>query len=316
MTLSDPLAVGRDLRSLPPPRGSCFGFEIRSELEFSLLREGSGVPLSVVHADETWEPSGEPLLEWLPRSDRPLHAKIFADGSRYRMWTDLEGWFAIDPSALRVTAPPCEDTIRLEERILGFPLLLSFLPRGDLPLHAAAVEIGGSALLLAAPGYHGKTTLAAAFLGAGFRILTEDIACCRVSEAPTLAPGPAMLRVRTPSYERLEFPGTRVVAREPGRVHLALEGSARGDGSPVPLRGIVFLRLDEGEGTIERVTSATALPDVWALSFKLPSDAARARCFSSAAELVDRVPVWNLRRPLRYDTLPALVDLIHRTCAT
>jgi hypothetical protein len=316
MTLSDPLAVEGDLRSLPPPRGSCFGFEIRSELDFSLLREGSGVPLSVVHADENWEASGEPLLEWLPRSDRPLHAKIFADGSRYRMWTDQEGWFAIDPSALRITAPPCEDTIRLEERILSFPLLLSFLPRGDLPLHAAAVEIDGSALLLAAPGYHGKTTLAAAFLGAGFRILTEDIACCRVSEAPMLAPGPAMLRVRTPSYERLEFPGTRVVAREPGRVHLALEGSARGDGNPVPLRGIVFLRLGETDGTIERVTPATALPDVWALSLKLPSDAARARCFSSAAELVDRVPVWNLSRALRYDTLPALVDLIHRTCAT
>jgi hypothetical protein len=78
----------------------------------------------------------------------------------------------------------------------------------------------------------------------------------------------------------------------------------------------VFLRLDEGEGTIERAAPATALPDVWALSFKLPSDAARARCFSSAAELVDRVPVWNLRRALRYDTLPALVDLIHRTCTT
>src|SRR4029453_8171040 len=123
-----------------------------------------------------------------------------------------------------------------------------FLPRGALPLHAAAVDLDGSAILLAAPGYHGKTTLAAAFLGAGFRILTEDIACCRVGELPTLFPGPAMLRVRRPSYERLEFPGTRVVAEEPGRVHLALEGSARGDGTPVPLRGIVLLQVDDGEG--------------------------------------------------------------------
>ena len=298
------------------PLGACFGFEIRSTLPFTLLRKGGGDPLSIMSVDERPKPRGEPLLEWLPRSDRSLHAKIFADGDRYRMWTDLEGWFTIDPSGQLVTAPPCEDAIRLEERILSIPLLLSFLPRGDLPLHAAAVEIDGSAVLLAAPGYHGKTTLAAAFLGAGFRILTEDIACCQVGEFPMLFPGPAMLRVRTPSYERLEFPGTRVVAREPGRVHLALEGSAKGDGSPVPLRGIVFLRLDEGEGTIEQVPPATALPDVWALSLKLPSDAARARCFSSAAELVGRVPVWNLRRALRYDTLPALVDLIQRTCAT
>jgi hypothetical protein len=297
----------------PAAHGSCFGFEIRSELAFSLLRTGSGVPLTVVRSDETWADAGEPLLEWLPRSDRPLHAKIFSDGDRYRMWTDLEGWFTIDPSRRLVTAPSCEDAIRLEERILSFPLLLSFLPRGDLPLHAAAVEVDGSAVLLAAPGYQGKTTLAAAFLGAGFRILTEDIACCRSGEVPMLFPGPAMLRVRTPSYERLRFPNTRVVAREPGRVHLALDGDARGDGDPLPVRGIVFLRVDDGEGTIERVPPAAALPDVWALSLKLPSDTARAHCFAAAAELVDRVPVWNLRRALRYDTLPALVDLISET---
>src|SRR4029453_12557977 len=201
--------------------GRWFGFEIRSELTFSLLRTGSGLPMTVMSSNETWADAGEPLLEWLPRSDRPLHAKIFADGDRYRMWTDQEGWFTIDPSTLQVSVPVCDDAIRLEERILSFPLLLSFLPRGDLPLHAAAVDLDGSAGLLAAPGYHGKTTLAAAFLGAGFRILTEDIACCRVGEAPMLFPGPAMLRVRTPSFERLVFPGTRVVAREPGGVHLA-----------------------------------------------------------------------------------------------
>jgi hypothetical protein len=297
-----------------PALGCCFGFEIRSQLSFTLLRNGLGEPLSVTSAEHHWEDPGEPLLEWLPRSDRPLHAKIFGDGPRYRMWTDLEGWFTIDPEALHVTAPACQDAVRLEERILSFPLLLSFLHRGDLPLHAAAVEVDGSALLLAAPGHHGKTTLAAAFLGAGFRVLTEDIACCRVGEAPVLFPGPAMLRVRTPSYERLPFPDTRVMAREPGRVHLALEGTARGGGSPVPLRGVVFLRPGDGEGTIERVAPTSALPDVWALSLRLPSDTARARCFSTAAELVDRVPVWNLRRALRYDTLPALVDLIEWTC--
>lgn len=314
MTSTDPRDVVGSDGTTSSPLGSCFGFEIRSELPFALLRNGSGTPLSVIRAGAPWEGSGEPVLEWLPKSDRPLHAKIFADGPSFRMWTDLEGWFTIDPSAPLVTVPRCDDAVRLEERILSYPLLLSFLARGELPLHAAAVEIGGVAVLLAAPGYHGKTTLAAAFLGAGFRVLTEDIACCRIDEQPTLLPGPAMLRVRTPTYERLAFPGTRIVAEEPGRIHLSLEGSARGDGDPVPLGGIVFLRVDEGDGTIERVSPADAMPDVWALSLKLPSDEARARCFSSTADLVDRVPVWNLRRALRYETLPALVDLIFETC--
>lgn len=294
--------------------GICFGFEIRSDLPFSLLRNGSGIPLSVSRVDDGHESTGTPLLEWLPRSDRPLHAKVYADGTHYRMWTDREGWFTIDPATPWVSAPECDDDVRLEERILGLPLLLCFLRRGDLPLHAAAVEVDGSALLLAAPGHFGKTTLAGAFLSAGYRILTEDIACCRMSETPSLLPGPAMLRVRTPSFDRLELPHTRIVSVEPGRVHLALEGAARGDGAPVPLAGVVFLRLADGTGTIERVRATAALPDLWALSLKLPSDADRARCFAATAELADHVPIWRLERSLRYETLPALVDLITQTC--
>jgi hypothetical protein len=296
------------------PRGACFGFGIRSPLPFTLLRKGSGDPLEIVERDDPWRPTDPPLLEWLPRSDRPLHARLYADGDSYRLWTDREGWFSIDPASRLITAPPSEDPIRREERLLSIPLLLCFLARGDLPLHAAVVQVDRKALLLAAPGHFGKTTLASAFLMAGHRVLSEDIACCRPTDLPTVLPGPAMLRVRTASHERLSFPATRALAHEPGRVHLGLEGGARGTGEAVRLAGIIFLRSGEGAGHLERVATERALPDLWTLSLKLPTDADYGRCFEATAALADAVPIWNLYRALRFETLPKLVERIVETC--
>ena len=186
--------------------------------------------------------------------------------------------------------------------------------RGDQSVHAAAVDVGGSALILAAPGRFGKSTLASAFLQAGGRPLSEDTTCLRVDPAPSIVPGPAMLRIRPDVHERLRFPGTRVLAEDPDRVYLAVDEATRGDDAPVPLRGVVFLRRSEGEMTIERVPADRALPDLWTLSFHLPNDQDRSRCFRTIAELAKQVPVWNLHRRLSFDHIPEVVDGIISTC--
>ena len=80
------------------------------------------------------------------------------------------------------------------------------MARGDLAVHAAAVDVDGSALLLAAPGRYGKTTLAAAFAGQGYRLLAEDTTCYRPSSDPSVLPGLAMLRIRPDVHEHLSHP--------------------------------------------------------------------------------------------------------------
>src|SRR5712691_8111378 len=95
--------------------GSCYGYEVRSSLPFRYLRSGGGgVPLEVTEQDRTHEPPGEPLLEWTRQPGHELHAKVYADGTGYWLWTDLEGWFQIDPVSALIGAPPCPDTVRRE----------------------------------------------------------------------------------------------------------------------------------------------------------------------------------------------------------
>lgn len=293
---------------------SCYGYEIEGSLPFRYLRPGRGTPLTVAEVDRVDRPTGEPIRRWIPRPDHPFEAELYAEGGLFKLWIKGTGWYVIDPDRPAILVPRDADPVRREERTWGFPAALCFIRRGDLPLHAAAVDVGGRALLLAAPGRFGKTTLAGSFLRAGHRLLSEDITCCRLSAQPHVVPGPAMLRVRHDSYERLDFPGTTQVGADEDRVHLALDEEARGDGSAVPIAGIVILRRGDGPTSLEPISPTAAMQDLWALSFKLPTDSDRTRSFRALADVADRVPIWDLRRSLRFDELDDLIDRLVSTC--
>jgi hypothetical protein len=292
---------------------TCYGFEVRSPLALRYLRPGSGTPLTVTEGEDPLLPDGEPVRRWIPRPHHPFEADLYRDGGLFKLWIKGTGVYLIDPATPAIQVPADAEPVSREERLWGFPAALCFIQRGDLPLHAAAVEAGGRSLLLAAPGRFGKTTLAGAFLRAGHRVLSEDISCLS-GRPPSVIPGPAMLRVRHDSFERLDFPGTHRIGADEDRVHLAFDDGARGDGEPVPLAGIVLLRKGDGPTTLERVAGPDAVQDLWALSFKISTEADRIRCFEAVVDLADRVPVWNLSRPLVYGEIDELVDSLVTTC--
>jgi hypothetical protein len=184
-------------------------------------------------------------------------------------------------------------------------------------LHAAAVEVDGGAIVFAAPGMFGKTTLAAAFLHRGHRVLAEDLACCRLPAQgpPVVLPGPALLRVRPDVYDLFgDIRGARAVADDPERVHLALEDDLRGTGDPVPIAALVLLRRTSPRIHLERAESTSLLADLWTVSFNLPTDEDRSRCFAGIVDLVDAVPTWTLDRPLSFESLPSVLDEVIATC--
>jgi hypothetical protein len=293
--------------------GSCYGFRPVSTLAFEYLRGGEGEDFAVY--EHRAEPDGEEgvlVTEWTPIPQRRLWARLYADGPRYRLWVEGYGSFAVDPDAPSVGLPTGgDDAVRREERLWGIPAMLCFLRRGDLPLHGAAVDIGGEAVLLAAPGYFGKTTLAAGFDAAGYRVLSEDVSCLRLSsEEAAVVPGPAMLRVREDVAGRLELPRASAVARSDNRIHFSLDPDRRGDSTPVPLRAVILLRSADNGISLERVEATAALRDLWPLSFRLPTAADRTRCFEGITQLAASVRIWNLVRPLRIDALGMVVEKI------
>lgn len=297
--------------------GSVHGYRVESSFDCRFLRaESPAERLVIREAERPPDVDGEPLLAWSPRPLRDFEAKLFTTDGGYVFWTSREGWYDIDPLAPSIAVTPASDRVRREARLWGVPSLLCYLSRGDVPLHAAAVDVGGRALLLAGPGRSGKTTTAAAFLIAGHRVLAEDLVACRPAPPPSLLPGPAMLRVRPDVYPRLRLTNASPVAEDAERVHLALEGAARGDGAPVPLAGIVFLRPGEGAPRLRRRSAEDTIRDLWALSLNLPTEQDRARCFRGVASLAASVPAWDLERAISLDLLDQVVEAVIATCLT
>lgn len=295
-------------------KGSCFGFTVRSAMPFVYTRGGTGDPLEVVESDGG-PPRPAPLLvEWTPTTARPFHARLFGDEEHYDFWVEGAGWFGVDPHVPRIVAPPGDAGVSREERIWGVPALLCFAARGDVPLHAAAIEVDGGAILVTAPGRFGKTTLAGAFAAAGYRLLAEDMSCCRIEDPPLVLPGPAMLRLRRDVHPHLRVPTARTVAEDAARVHFALDDDVRGDGEPVPIRAIFFLRPGADRCEVVPVDPLRAVPDLWAQSFRLPIQEQRARRFCHIVDLATRVPLWDLTRPQGFERLPEVVERVVGVC--
>jgi hypothetical protein len=290
--------------------GAVAGFAVRSDVPLAYLRTGGTDPLTVSLGppEPAPEPPEAPIREWTPLPENPFHAKLWRSDGGDRLWIEGVGWYSIDPERGSIELPADADPVPREERLWGIPTSLCIIARGDQTLHAGSIEVGGSAILIGAPGKHGKTTLVTAFHRAGYRLLSEDTTRCRPGAALAF-PGPAMLRVRRDSFEHLGVPEATIVGDDPDRIHLAIDPARRGPADPLPIAAIVLLR-EADEIRIEPVAPELAVPELWALAFKLPTDEDRARCFDAVVGLASSVPVWNLRRPLRYDALEQTIDAV------
>lgn len=302
------------LRERPlAPMPSAFGFRVHCQQPLRFVRSGGGIEtLEVVRAPKRRaRPEVAPLAEWvLAGADHEARGTLYQVDTGFEFWVTDAGAFHIDPTRGRIEIPETRDEVVREQRLWGIPSTLCYMHRGDLSLHAAAVEVGGRAVLLAAPGRYGKTTLALAFHLHGYRVLSEDLACCRVSPSLELLPGPALLRVRTDIYSGHAPAGTQVVLERPDRVYLALDDDRKGSSAPVPIAAIIFLRESPDGLRMERCAPSVALADLWALNFRLRTAAGRARSFRQLSQLAGVLPTWNLCRPLRLASLDATVARI------
>lgn len=295
---------------------SCFGFRICSSEQFRFLRRGGGADvLTVNRTSESLDAADDPpIFTWTLRDQHAtVTARLYGRDGIFRFWTSDAGWYRIDAAARTIQMSDHPDEIRAEQRLWGIPTMVCAKHRGDFVLHAAAAEIDGGAVLLAAPGRFGKTTLAVALHRSGYRLLTEDTACCTSSSVPHLYPGPTSVRIRPDMFDGAAPGGTTVTAIRDDRVHLALNSERAGDGRPLPIRAVIFLRESSNEVVLEPVKGGEALPDFWTLCLRFRGIDEQRRSFNELSHLANVVPIWNLHRPLMSDRLDEVVARLVET---
>lgn len=290
---------------------SVFGFQIEAPIPLRTARMGGGADLlSVEMADVDEVGAGEPLIRWNANSQNPLDATLSGRKTGgYLLEIADAGTYLIEPEAGHIVIPKMPDTPLREVRLLGLPTLLCFLDRGEASLHGAAVSGPDGAVILAAPGRHGKTSMAAMLVRLGYRLLTEDLCCIGTGSETILHPGPASLRVRADMTSHvLPLDGMEKIGELDDR--LVLAATDPGDGNPVPIAAIVLLKGFEGDGSLRSLDSLDTLSDLWLLSFHLPTKEDRARKFTQLVDLANSVPIWELTQPSDPTLLRATAEML------
>lgn len=270
--------------------GSLYGFEVKSDLPLRRLNSAAGARGELVveaAAEPLVAPAGEPAGSLVGEDGRRWFASYELDGERCLLQMPPTGSFLLQPSEGRIAVDSDHgDAELLEHRIASSAICTLLAMRGDLTLHAAAVEADGRAIVFCGPSLRGKSTLAQALGEAGCRLLGEDGIAIELGDGePVVHPGARGVRMRGPGGERqrpalVEDPG----AGEPGSCPVAAvvllgERGAAFEVEPLaPARALALLTPNlihsGGRGSIGAAFQrlAALLGTVPALQIALPDD--------------------------------------------
>ena len=222
-----------------------------------------------------------------------------------------EAWISLQTPSLSM--------VTLEAYLLAPVAGMLLHQRRVLALHAGSLEIGGKAVLFTGHSGRGKSTLAAALLRAGHRLLSDDITVIRFDgDGGTLAvPGSPHLRLQEDAIAATGIDPTALVQ---GRFsdHKKIWRRMAHDPTPVPVGAVFRLEIGEtaSEPTVERLRGPAALMPLREIVYRITLGRRLGRVADLAEaclRLAAAAPIYRLIRPRSLDSLPATLALITGT---
>src|SRR5689334_4966905 len=134
---------------------SLYGFEVKSDLPLLRLNSAAGTRgelLIEVAASPLERPDQAPVSTLVTDDGRCWYASYELDGGRCLIELPPATSFLLEPAAGRVVVDSeASDSELREHRIVSSAVCTLLSMRGDLALHASAVEAGGRAVLFCGP---------------------------------------------------------------------------------------------------------------------------------------------------------------------
>ena len=245
---------------------------------------------------------------------------ILDDGSIYVRWNRI-GEFLVNRDGRRVVCRREGGASSESFGVYLFGQALSFaLVRQHLePLHATAVVIDGQAVAFLGGNAFGKSSLAAAFLAAGCRLLTDDLLIARPAPDATLAyPGPARIKLFSKIARRFFSEAAGIPMHdETDKLILPLDDERR-CASPVPLKAIYSLAAPRDACRARAVEVETLSPReafvalvTGTFNRRVVDARRRASQFALASTVAASVPVKRLTYPRALDRLDDVRRAVH-----
>jgi hypothetical protein len=319
------MADSTALQSAPQFRRSCaYGVSICSELPLPLpeMRGPTGTALFELEIRASNESLAGVIPEGVTLQRNPLSGFDFGqfpDGSSYVRWDNI-GEVLISKNGRSVI---CRALGQITSEsfhvyLLGQAFSFALVKNGFEPLHATAVVIAGQAIAFLGDCGFGKSTLAAAFLQAGDRLLTDDLLVLgKTAQALFAYPGPPRIKLFPRMARRFLGENASGVPLNPKTQKLIIPlDDSRVCADAVPLAMIYVLAPpDEVAGRDIRIVSISqreAFVTLLASAFNyVISDPERLRRqFEAAQALANTRIVRRLSYPRSLECLPLVREAI------
>jgi hypothetical protein len=331
VTAADPsMAVGtptggmysREPRGDPRYRYGVYGIVVVSDTPLALPNYGHGAlgQVEYLSAPASVFLTAMQGASFDPRSDSWYRIAFLQDGSTYVRWETV-GEFLVAADGRRITCRAAEESSgeSFQVYMLGQALSFALVKQGFEPLHATVVAVDDQAVAFLGGNAFGKSSLAACFLEAGCRLLTDDLLVLRESSREILAyPGPPRLKL---------FPkiASRFLGQMGNRVHMNAHTEKlilpldehRRCSSPVSLKAVYSLVAPRDACrkpgvSIERLSPGEAFVELVKGTFnrRLMGPGRLARQFDAMAGLADRISVQKLTYPRAIDRLQEVRGMV------
>ncbi|MCZ6789730.1 MAG: hypothetical protein O7D33_07340 [Chloroflexi bacterium] len=290
-----------------------YGLGIHSDLLLSELVAGEAGADVVVRLDK--------LEGRLPEAGSLEYGFWATAEGTYLFWEDVGTLLVRGGNEIIIDPVPGVEERRLRLFLLGAAMGVLHHQRGQLVLHASAIDIDGGAVLFLGGRGWGKSTMAAALHGQGHRVLCDDVVALELNGGgvPTVSPGFPQLKlwpdvVAALGVDPESLP--RLSSRFDKRHFQANNGFCN---APAPVRHIIVLRRGPSLA-IEHLQPQQALIELLRHlyvarfgSLLLRQD--EAPHLLQCAEVVRNVPVDLLNRPQSLPLVSAAARLVERHLA-
>jgi hypothetical protein len=316
------LQTPSDSGPVPPYRYFVYGITLHSEILLALPEQGHGelgqIELRVAPASFFSEAARGLSLH--PDSESFYQSRFLRDGSTYVRWEGV-GEFVISPDGRQITGRQCDEAHEesFQVYMLGQALSYALVKQGFEPLHATAIVVNGEAAVLLGNSGFGKSSLAACFLDAGHRLLTDDLLILRPSSNAVIAyPGPPRIKLFPKLARRFRHEAASGVAMNLESKKLILPlGHTQSALGPVPLKGIYAL-LPPRSTVRNHAVRISVLPPRESFialvkntfNYRIVNPARLERQFEAATQVISVMPVKKVAYPRILARLPAVRDAL------
>lgn len=200
---------------------------------------------------------------------------------------------------------------QVQRYLLGPAMAILLYQRDRLVLHASAISLNGKGVAFLGDSGAGKSSIAAAFLAHGYKLLVDDLVSINIDAGTAwVDPGFPYIKLSHEAINVIDLNPEQLESMDlvDGKVSYRIDHLAHGE--RVLLKAI-YIILPGEEVNLERFNSQQALFEL--MRYSIPVSMVKLNHvahFERCVELVNCVGVYGLRRPESLTHLSQLVEKV------